>query len=80
MTRTATGSDSVASEEIASEMSIETMMNMDWDFLTRLREAGRHQADLWLAANYARLGETSTIDVQKKYGDAVPRGYQRRAR
>jgi len=62
----------VASEEIASELSVESMVNIDWDFLTRLREAGRHQADLWLAANYDRLGETSTIDVQEKYGDTLP--------
>jgi NTE family protein len=66
----------IASEEIARQMSVETMMNMDWDFLTRLREAGRHQADVWLAANYDRLGETSTIDVQKKYGDAVPQEHR----
>jgi NTE family protein len=58
----------IASEDIAAEMSVETMVNIDWDFLTRLREAGRHQAQLWLEANFDRLGETSTIDVQAKYG------------
>jgi NTE family protein len=66
----------IASEEIASELSVESMVNMEWDFLTRLRDAGRHQADVWLAANFDRLGETSTIDVQKKYGDAVPQGHR----
>jgi NTE family protein len=58
----------ITADDMAQEFSISSMLSIEWEFLQKLHEAGRQHADAWLAANYDRLGETSTIDVQKKYG------------
>ena len=42
----------------------DTKLNVSWPFLQTLRDLGRASAREWLAANFAAIGEHSTLDVQ----------------
>jgi NTE family protein len=48
-------------------MSVGSKLNADWDLVNKLMKVGRERADAWLAANFGRLGEHSTIDIHEKY-------------
>jgi NTE family protein len=39
-------------------------LTAEWDFFVRLRDAGRRTAKAWLKANYAAIGERSTLDLK----------------
>jgi NTE family protein len=43
--------------------SASSKMNAEWDFLQMLRDLGRAAAGDWLAANYDKLGQVSTMPV-----------------
>jgi hypothetical protein len=47
-------------EEIIRAFSWTSRLDADWDFL-------RHRADQWLEANFDRLGNESTVDLDTKY-------------
>ncbi len=57
----------IAADDIMSELGAASKLNGDWEFLTYLRDQGRDHADKWLAANFDRLGRTSTVDIRKEY-------------
>jgi NTE family protein len=38
-------------------------LDTDWRFLTKLRDFGRASAEIWLEANYRRLGTGSAVDL-----------------
>jgi hypothetical protein len=42
-------------------------LNTDRQFLRRLRDAGRRQADDWLAANFDFLGAGSSIALHEEF-------------
>jgi NTE family protein len=42
-------------------------MNVEWAFLTRLRDIGRDTAAAWLDANYDRIGKESTVDLRAMF-------------
>jgi len=48
-------------------LGVASKFNVDWAFLTRLRDVGRTCAEDWLAANFSHLGERSTIDIRDRY-------------
>ncbi len=50
-------------------LSVSSKFNAEWAFLCHLRDQGRTTAAQWLAANYAALGEHSTLDVDAVYAD-----------
>ena len=58
---------SIADEATMSELSVASKLNADWGFLGELHRCGRDCASTWLAANFDRLGEQSTIDMRAIY-------------
>ena len=50
-----------------ADLGIATKLNPDWEFLCRLRDAGRAKATEWLDASHARIGESSTIDLTEAF-------------
>jgi NTE family protein len=42
-------------------------MNVEWDFLTMLRDTGRETATRWLDANFADIGTRSTVDLRAMF-------------
>ena len=42
-------------------------LNSEWAFLRHLFEIGREAADRWLATNFDRLGEESTVDIREMF-------------
>jgi NTE family protein len=57
----------IEAEDIIREFTASSRLNADWKFLTNLFEKGRARADLWLAANFDRIGLQSTVDLDEKY-------------
>ncbi len=57
----------IEAEDLIRKLSWSSRLNGDWDFLMHLHEMGRQRADKWLAANFDRLGDQSTVDLQEKY-------------
>ena len=42
-------------------------MNVEWEFLTRLRDMGRDTAASWLKKNFADIGKQSTVDLRAMF-------------
>ena len=42
-------------------------MNVEWAFLTRLRDLGRDTAARWLDENFGAIGERSTVDLREMF-------------
>jgi NTE family protein len=58
---------SISAEDVTGSLSVASKLNGDWEFLTDMRDAGRHHAEKWLEANFNRIGEQSTIDIHSTY-------------
>jgi NTE family protein len=41
-----------------------TKLNAEWDFLIYMRDLGRAEAERWLEAHFADIGERSTLDLK----------------
>jgi NTE family protein len=57
----------VAAEKEMSSFSVASKLNADWDFLTKLHDIGRRTADAWLAANFDKIGQESSVDIKTAY-------------
>ena len=57
----------ISAHEQMAGFSVASKLNADWEFLIQLRDIGRATAEAWLAANHARLGVDSTIDIKAEY-------------
>jgi NTE family protein len=57
----------IEAEDLIRSFSWSSRLNGDWDFLLHLHEMGRMRADQWLAANFDRIGQASTVDLYEKY-------------
>ena len=42
-------------------------LNVEWAFLTHLRDLGRETADAWLEQNFKHIGEKSTVDLRAMF-------------
>lgn len=42
-------------------------MNVEWAFLTKLRDLGRDTATRWLDENFVAIGERSTVDLREMF-------------
>jgi NTE family protein len=49
---------------VLDEYAATTRLNAQWEFFTRLRDAGRDTAKAWLKANYRAIGARSTLDLK----------------
>jgi NTE family protein len=57
----------IEAEEFIRALSWTSRLNADWDFLQHLHKMGRARAEQWLEANFDRLGNESTVDLDTKY-------------
>jgi NTE family protein len=54
---------SIRDDALMAELPVSTKLNLDWDFLCRLRDKGRAIAAEWLDGNMDKVGQSSTVDV-----------------
>jgi len=57
----------VAAEKEMTSFSVASKLNADWDFLRKLHDIGRRTADSWLAANFDKIGNESSVDIKTAY-------------
>lgn len=55
---------SIRDDAQMTQLGVATKLNPDWEFLCRLRDAGRRRASDWLDEHYDSVGRTSTLDLQ----------------
>jgi NTE family protein len=55
----------IETDENVSQLNVEKSLNTSLPFLLRLKEEGRVRAQSWLVANGARLGERSTLNMDR---------------
>jgi NTE family protein len=58
---------SIRSDDTMAALGVSSKLNADWDFLCFLHEKGREEADRWLAQNYDKIGELSSVDLQAEF-------------
>ena len=58
---------SVRADNALADLSAESKMESDWNFLTMLRDRGRACAAEWLEHNFEHLGQRSTVDLKKEF-------------
>jgi len=54
----------IRSDDVTSDLSVASRFETDWRSLTRLRDLGRQAAELWLDANFDRIGSSSTARIE----------------
>ena len=54
----------IRSHDVTSDLTRASRFETDWHSLERLRDLGRNAAELWLAANYDRIGVSSTAQAE----------------
>jgi NTE family protein len=60
----------IGNEEKMRALGVTSKMNADLDFLLYLKELGRTTAEEWLKANWAAIGERSSLDIRATFLDA----------
>jgi NTE family protein len=53
----------IRSNEIMSDISMGSKFDTSWRNLMRLRDMGRHAAELWLETHFDKIGVCSTISL-----------------
>ena len=64
---------SIRSDKALTDLSIASKFNVDWAFLTELKERGRAIAEEWLEENFAHIGLRSSVDIRTIYDGGVAR-------
>ncbi len=57
----------IAAEDIMTSLGVASKLSTEWEFLTRLRDAGRACAEAWISRNFDQLGRNSTVDIATAY-------------
>jgi NTE family protein len=58
---------SIRDDAEMTQLGVATKLNPDWDFLCRLRDAGRLRTEEWLAVNLDKVGQQSTVDLAEVF-------------
>lgn len=58
----------IEDEELLPQLSRASKLNVQWSFLTTLRDRGRECADEWLREHFRTVGSRSTVDVYARFG------------
>lgn len=58
---------SVRSDEALVELSIASKFNVEWAFLSDLKEKGRQIADNWIKNTFEDIGKRSTVDLRSMF-------------
>jgi NTE family protein len=73
---------SVRADAALEDLPVSSKFDVNWSFLTKLRDRGRVEADRWLEANRDDIGRKSTVDLESQYlglpGPRQPDGSQTR--
>lgn len=73
---------SVRADAALEDLPVSSKFDVNWSFLTKLRDRGRVEADRWLEANRDDIGHKSTVDLESQYlglpGPRQPDGSQAR--
>jgi NTE family protein len=57
----------IRTDDVMSDLDVDSKSNTDWSFLKDLRDLGRAEAQKWLAAHFADIGKKPSLDIQKDY-------------
>lgn len=49
------------------DLGVSSKMNTNWNFIQKLRQLGRRQAETWLEQNYDKIGHESTCDIEQTF-------------
>lgn len=60
---------SVRADDMMKEFSVTSKFDTDWDFLIKLRDAGREGMKIWLDQNFDNIGEKSSVDLHAEFLD-----------
>ena len=58
---------SIRDDVLMNELGVATKLNPEWDFLCRLRDAGRVRAERWLEESFDKVGHETTVDLAADY-------------
>lgn len=58
---------SIRDDAQMTQLGVATKLNPDWEFLCRLRDAGRRRASEWLDQHFESIGRASTLDLQEVF-------------
>jgi len=56
---------SIRSDETLTDLSVASKFNVEWNFLTDLKERGREIADHWLQENFDMVGKETSVDLKE---------------
>jgi NTE family protein len=57
----------ISDDSLMTGLGVASKLNADWEFVTHLRDVGRVRGDEWLSQHFAKVGETSTVDIHAKF-------------
>ena len=57
----------ISAEKVLAQLDVSSKLNGEWAFLQHLHDVGYDEAGRWLAQNFARLGQESTLDASSIY-------------
>ena len=57
----------LSADDVLKDLDASSKVNARWDFFLYLRDHGRAQMDAWLRTHKDRIGEESTINIQKTF-------------
>lgn len=58
---------SIRADDTMAQYGVSSKLNADWDFLQQLRDAGRREAERWVAVNFDHIGERSSVDIRAEF-------------
>jgi len=58
---------SIRCDELMAAQAASSKLDIGWAYLCELRDAGRAQAEAWLAAHVEQVGQASTVDIRAEF-------------
>jgi NTE family protein len=58
---------SIRDDELMTAHSVASKLSPDWQFLCGLKDSGSAVTDRWLRANFAAVGERSSVDLDAEF-------------
>jgi NTE family protein len=53
----------IGTGDLMNNFNSSSKINVDWDWLTYLKDCGRNKAELWIRENYDKIGRQDSCDV-----------------
>jgi NTE family protein len=63
---------SIRADQALIDASVASKFNLEWSFLTALRDRGRATAAAWLKQHFANVNRRSTVDLRAEFLDQQP--------